>query len=266
MRNQNKVLYPQWDFKESLGYIRYIHLLQENTYLIIRLILQSYRRSSTLIVGIIQPLLWQSLFGAVILFQEANLISHVSSYGIFLSSGIIVFTAFTGALNSGLSIMFDREFGFFNRLLIIPLISRFSISIASIIFMTLFSFLQTALIVGKNIVYESIPFDYYRLILINGVLLLMILGVTIFSFWLTFFLPGHIELLAFIFLVNSPILFASTALAPLDKMPSWLKVIASLNPITYTIESIRYLSMTENLSYKASIITSLLGQFNLTQM
>jgi ABC-2 type transport system permease protein len=36
-------------------------------------------------------------------------------------------------------------------------------------------------------------------------------------------------------------LFASTALAPLEFMAGWLKVIASLNPLTYAIEPIRYI-------------------------
>ena len=49
------------------------------------------------------------------------------SYGRFLGAGVIVFTAFSGALNAGLPVMFDREFGFLNRLLVAPLRSRSSI-------------------------------------------------------------------------------------------------------------------------------------------
>jgi ABC-2 type transport system permease protein len=54
-------------------------------------------------------------------------------------------------------------------------------------------------------------------------------------------LPGHIELIAVIFVTNLPLLFASTALAPLSFMPIWLRVVASLNPLTYAIEPIRYI-------------------------
>ncbi|WP_310413566.1 ABC transporter permease, partial [Chamaesiphon sp. OTE_8_metabat_110] len=53
--------------------------------------------------------------------------------------------------------------------------------------------------------------------------------------------PGHIELIAVIFVVNLPLLFASTALAPLSFMPQWLQWVAALNPLTYAIEPIRYL-------------------------
>ena len=59
------------------------------------------------------------------------------------------------------------------------------------------------------------------------------------SLGLAFALPGHIELIAVIFVANLPLLFASTALAPLSFMPSWLGWLASLNPLTFAIEPIR---------------------------
>ena len=44
-------------------------------------------------------------------------------------------------------------------------------------------------------------------------------------------------------MTNLPLLFASTALAPLEFMSKWLQVVASLNPLTYAIEPIRYIYM-----------------------
>jgi ABC-2 type transport system permease protein len=59
------------------------------------------------------------------------------------------------------------------------------------------------------------------------------------SLGLAFALPGHIELIAVIFVANLPLLFASTALAPLSFMPPWLGWLAALNPLTFAIEPIR---------------------------
>ena len=42
-----------------------------------------------------------------------------------------------------------------------------------------------------------------------------------------------------IFVANLPLLFASTALAPISFMPIWLAWIAALNPLTFAIEPIR---------------------------
>ena len=215
--------------------------IQETLALTKRLFIQLQRRPSTLIAGIIQPLMWLVLFGA--LFQNApqGLFGNSLSYGQFLGAGVIVFTAFAGALNAGLPVMFDREFGFLNRLLVAPLASRFSIVAASAIYIIALSFIQTAVIVTASALLGAGLPNILGLSAIALIVFLLVVGVTALSLGLTFALPGHVELIAVIFVTNLPLLFASTALAPLSFMPKWLQVVATLNPLSYAIESIRYL-------------------------
>ncbi|WP_414582018.1 ABC transporter permease [Scytonema sp. PCC 10023] len=215
--------------------------VQETLALTRRLFIQLQRRPSTLIAGIIQPVMWLVLFGA--LFQNApkGIFGDTTNYGQFLGAGIIVFTAFGGALNAGLPVMFDREFGFLNRLLVAPLASRFSIVFASAIFIISQSLVQAAVIVtAAAFLGAGLP-DAAGLATIALIVFLLALGVTAISLGLAFALPGHIELIAVIFVSNLPLLFASTALAPLSFMPKWLQIVATLNPLSYAIEPIRYL-------------------------
>ncbi len=216
-------------------------LVQETLALTRRLFIQLQRRPSTLIAGIIQPVMWLILFGA--LFQNApqGIFGNSTNYGQFLSAGVIVFTAFAGALNAGLPVMFDREFGFLNRLLVAPLASRFSIVLASAIFIVSQSLLQAGVIVAAAAFLGAGLPNGAGLGAIALIVFLLALGVTALSLGLAFALPGHIELIAVIFVTNLPLLFASTALAPLSFMPKWLQVVASLNPLSYAIEPIRYL-------------------------
>jgi ABC-2 type transport system permease protein len=215
--------------------------LQETVALTRRLFIQLQRRPSTLIAGIIQPVIWLVLFGALFQNMPQGLFGGSQSYGQFLAAGIIVFTAFGGALNAGLPVMFDREFGFLNRLLVAPLTSRFSIVLASAVFIATMSMVQTAVILGMSaFLGAGIP-GLAGLGLVASIVLMLVLGVTALSLGLAFALPGHIELIAVIFVTNLPLLFASTALAPLSFMPNWLQVIASLNPLSYAIEPIRYI-------------------------
>ncbi len=215
--------------------------IQETLALTKRLFIQLQRRPSTLIAGIVQPLMWLVLFGA--LFQNApqGMMGNDLSYGQFLGAGVIVFTAFAGALNAGLPVMFDREFGFLNRLLVAPLASRYSIVAASAIYIVALSLLQTAAIIGVSALMGAGLPSITGLGVIALIILLLVLGVTALSLGFSFALPGHIELIAVIFVINLPLLFASTALAPLAFMPQWLQIIACLNPLTYAIEPIRYL-------------------------
>lgn len=216
-------------------------LVQETLALTRRLFIQLQRRPTTLIAGVIQPLIWLILFGA--LFQNApkGLFGDTVNYGQFLAAGVIVFTAFSGALNAGLPVMFDREFGFLNRLLVAPLATRYSIVFASAIFIITLSAIQTAAIIATSAFLGAGLPDPLGLGVISLILLLLVFGVTGLSLGLAFALPGHIELIGVIFVTNLPLLFASTALAPLSFMPKWLQVVASLNPLSYAIEPIRYL-------------------------
>jgi ABC-2 type transport system permease protein len=237
--------------------------LQETIAMTRRLFIQLQRRPSTLAAGIIQPLMWLVLFGA--LFQNApqGLFGDRISYGQFLGAGVIVFTAFGGALNAGLPVMFDREFGFLNRLLVAPLASRFSIVAASAIFITALSLVQTAAIVAMSASLGAGLPNVGGLLLVAAIVLLLVVAVTALSLGLAFALPGHIELIAVIFVTNLPLLFASTALVPLSFMPGWLQVVATLNPLSYAIEPIRYLYLHPDWSFGSVILQAPFGEVTL---
>ena len=208
-------------------------IVQETTALTRRLFLQLQRRPSTLVAGVLQPLIWLVLFGALFSRAPEGLLPGGTSYGRFLGAGLIVFTAFSAALNAGLPVMFDREFGFLNRLLVAPLRSRSSIVFASVIYITTLSLVQSLAIMGTAALlgYDWPGMAGLGLVLIT--LLMLVFAVTALSLGLAFALPGHIELIAVIFVANLPLLFASTALAPLSFMPPWLGWLAALNPLTF---------------------------------
>ena len=214
-------------------------LTQETMALTKRLFLQLQRRPSTLVAGVLQPLIWLVLFGALFSRAPEGLLPGGLSYGRFLGAGVIVFTAFSAALNAGLPVMFDREFGFLNRLLVAPLRSRSSIVLASVIYITTLSLVQSVAIMATAAVLGYGWPGVAGLGLVLLTLLLLVFAVTALSLGLAFALPGHIELIAVIFVANMPLLFASTALAPLAFMPPWLGWLAALNPLTFAIEPIR---------------------------
>ncbi|MGJ3253442.1 MAG: ABC transporter permease [Elainellaceae cyanobacterium] len=238
--------------------------IQETSALTRRLFIQLQRRPSTLVAGIIQPLMWLVLFGALFQNVPEGLFGESQNYGQFLGAGIIVFTAFGGALNAGLPVMFDREFGFLNRLLVAPLASRLSIVLASSIFIATLSMIQTAVIVTAcAFLGAGIP-NLPGLILVAGIVLLLVFGVTALSLGLAFTLPGHVELIAVIFVTNLPLLFASTALAPLSFMPIWLRWVAALNPLTYAIEPIRYVYTHANWSLSSPVMAAPFGTITMS--
>lgn len=248
----------QWQLPQAIA-----DTFQETIALTRRLFIQLYRRPSTLIAGLVQPLMWLVLFGA--LFQKAPdaFLGEGVSYGRFVGAGIIVFTAFGGALNAGLPVMFDREFGFLNRLLVAPLASRMSIVFASALFIVSMSLLQTLAIVGLNVFLGNPIAGLAGLALVLSVIALVVVMVTAISLGLAFALKGHIELLAVIFVVNLPLLFASTALAPLAFMPTWLQTIACLNPLSWAIEVIRYVYVQPTWQWSSGALAAPWGEMSI---
>nr|YP_009326645.1 hypothetical chloroplast RF38 [Membranoptera platyphylla]AMJ16902.1 hypothetical chloroplast RF38 [Membranoptera platyphylla] len=261
LMKKNNFLIP----KNSLQIYSYDkNIYKEIIALVKRLYIQSYRRPSNIIAGIIQPLLWLILFGA--LFQNAP-ISLLGQYNIkytqFLSYGIIAFTAFSSSINAGLPIIFDREFGFFNRLVVSPLVNKSALFICLIIYTLIISIIQIIIITTLSLYLEKSILEINHIISIITITTIMIINISNFSICISFILPGHIEFLAFTLIVNLPILFSSTALAPLSFMPYWLQMIACINPLTYSIEIIRYICINNSLKWNINIIETLWLQMNI---
>lgn len=236
---------------------------QEVSALTKRLFIQLRRRPTTLIAGVLQPLMWLLLFGALFSGLPKGLVGDGQTYVQFLAAGIIVFTAFSSALNSGLPMLFDREFGFLNRILVAPLVSRFSIIVASAIFIIALSMVQTLAIVSvSGLMGAGLP-SLSGLGVMSLILILLIVDFTMLSLGLAFAMPGHQEMLAFIFLVNLPLMFSSTALAPLAFMPTWLQWIASLNPLSWAIEPIRYVYSHSTWAWNSVVFTAPWGNMTI---
>lgn len=230
------------------------YIIQEVKILTGRLYKQILRRPSIFILSIIQPLLWLLLFGSLFQNIPINLFTSNVKYTTFLTPGIIIFTSFNGSIYAGLPLIFDREFGFLNRLIVSPMLFKDSLLIASLINITSTTILQTFTILICNL-YLLKNIDYINKINITILIIVLItISIASISISLAFILPGHVEFLALLLLINLPILFASTALAPLSFMPYWLQIIACSNPLTYAIEILRYINISQSITYDCYII------------
>nr|ARW69914.1 hypothetical protein [Polysiphonia teges] len=239
---------------------------QEITQILRRLYLQTYRRPSSLLLSIVQPLLWLMLFGA--LFQNAPiyLFEQCSvKYREFLNPGIIVFTGFNSSISAGLPIVFDREFGFLNRILISPISKKNSLIYSCIIHTWTITITQILTVISITL-YQNHSVHQFNIeeLLINiSITTIIIINISNISICNAFILPGHVEFIAITnLLVNLPTLFGSTALAPLSFMPTWLQIISCINPLTYAIEIIRHYKLNTLFTLSTKIINTHWLQIN----
>lgn len=247
---------------------------QETKSLTQRLYKQTIRKPSTLLISIIQPLLWLIMFGAlfqnapIYLFQEYKL-----EYKEFLNAGIIIFTAFNSSINAGITIVFDREFGFLNRILISPINNKSSLIYSCIIHTWFITMSQIASITIITCCQNQANKNYlHNIINLNNtltailIITMIIISISNLSICNGLILPGHIEFIGLTtFFLNLPTLFTSTALAPLSFMPNWLQIIACVNPLTYAIEIIRNLHLNKLFHLTEIIINTNLLKLNAIQ-
>ncbi len=159
----------------------------------------------------------------------------------FITPGILIMTVLFSSLQGGMYMSFDKLLGYLNKFMAMPS-ARESILFGKVLFITVRSLIQVSIIfaiafmLGVNIV-TGLPG------LLAVYIILFFFGCMLSSFAITVAMltPDYDTYSAINGLISMPLFFASTALMPFSSMPSWMRVIAALNPVSYTIDSIRAL-------------------------
>ncbi|MCB1052433.1 MAG: ABC transporter permease [Acidobacteria bacterium] len=228
-----------------------------------RLFIQSKRRPIVLFAGLFQPFIWLFLFSTVFKNSPLANLSGATSYLAFITPGTLIFTAFTGALNGGVPLLFDREQGFLDRLLVAPLVSRNSIIIASGIHISAMTLIQcTVILVLTALMGVRFQGGLFGFAVLIAIILLITFLFTTISLILAFSLRYHFELLSLIMIVSLPMVFLSSAFAPMSYMPGWLQGLVCFNPITLAVEPMRALFFNPDWQMSQPLLDGPLGHWS----
>jgi len=218
-----------------------------------------YTNPIQLVVSLIQPIVWLGLFGKALNFgsfiagsgsqlsiaqQNAILTSFFGtpSYFSFLACGMLAFIVLFTSAFSGMSVVFDRRFGFMNKALSTP-VARGSIVMGKILQSVGRSLVQAAIILviavllGMEITHFSIQGVAGTFV----VIFLMGIGLSALFTMLALRSADWQTQMAIINLINLPLLFASNALFPTKIMPPWLQDVVKVNPVSYANDATRQL-------------------------
>ncbi|MBU5537183.1 MAG: ABC transporter permease [Candidatus Aenigmatarchaeota archaeon] len=192
-----------------------------------------WRSTSRLIGSFAMPILFLVIFGAGFNFVRIGSVNYTT----FLFPGIVAMSLLFTSLNSGISVIWDREFGFMKEILVSPIL-RISIFIGKSLGGVSTAIIQGVIIlllsffIGIHISLTSFLIALPIMVLIS--LGMVGLGLIIASFVETF--EGFGLIMNFI---NFPLFFTSGAIFPLDQAPTWLKAISYVNPVTYGVDALR---------------------------
>jgi ABC-2 type transport system permease protein len=207
-----------------------------------------YTNPYQLLISLIQPVVWLGLFGKAFNFgsflSPSGLLSvfGTTSYFSFLACGMLAFIILFTAAFSGMSVVFDRRFGFLNKALTTP-VGRGAVVMAKVFQSVARSLVQAAIVLGIAVVLGMDTTNFTALGIAGSFafLFLMAMGLSSLFVMLALRSSNWQTQMAIINLLNLPLLFASNALFPTKLMPSWLQTVVKLNPVSYANDGVRQL-------------------------
>lgn len=199
--------------------------------------LKRYIRSKPQTIGSLgQPVLFLVAlgFGFGPIFKKAGGGNYID----FIAPGIMAQGILFTAVFSGIQMIWDRQFGFLKETLVAP-VSRFEIMLGRTLggatiaaFQGVIVFFLSLIIGFRPVNWMMVPMAFVVMCLIS--LLFTALGTAIASSLEDF--QGFQLIMNFLIM---PLFFLSGALFPLNGLPTFIALIARINPLTYGVDGLR---------------------------
>ncbi len=156
----------------------------------------------------------------------------------FLVPGIIGMSILFSSTFGGLSVLWDREFGFLKEIMVAP-VSRVSIVMGRIAGGATTTLIQAILILGISFIMGFKVADVSSVLM--AFVFMTLISITFLGLGLIFASKMR-DMQGFSIVMNFvifPLFFLSGALYPLDNFPAWLRSISKVNPLTYGVDGMR---------------------------
>jgi len=198
-----------------------------------------FERSKTRIIGsLATPLFFLVILGtgfsSVFQFRGGGTVD-IS----FFAPGFIGMTILFSSLLGGVSIIWDREFGFLKEILIAP-VSRFFVALGKAIGGVTTAMIQGVLIMViawfMGVKYESL------MGVLAAVVVMFLSGIGFMGLGIALAskIDSHEGFQMVMSFLTMPLVLLSGAFFPISKLPGWLSVLVYRNPLTYCVEALRW--------------------------
>lgn len=187
-----------------------------------------------------QPTLWLLVFGQVMA-RVRGVPTGGLGYLDFMAPGVLAQSALFIAIFYGVAAIWERDVGVLHKLLVTPA-SRTAIVVGKALSAGGRA-LSQAVIVYVLAILLGIRLDPHPLH-IFGVLVVIVIGAALFatlSLIIACIVKTRERVMGMGQLLTMPLFFASNAIYPISLMPVWLRVVSSVNPLTYEVDALRAL-------------------------
>ncbi len=204
-----------------------------------RELLRFLRERTRLVSSVVTPVLWLIIFGTGLGLSLGH--STGFNYQEFIFPGIIAQTLLFTAMFMGISVIWDKQFGFMKEILVAP-ISRLSIYTGKMLGVGTSSMIQGIIVLFLGFLI-GVPLSVAMIAQIIPMMILITIGVVCIGLAIASILNSLENFGAIVTFVNMPMFFLSGALFPVATLPSWLKWVFYVNPLTYSVDALRAITM-----------------------
>ncbi len=199
---------------------------------------KKYFRSRSRIIGSLgQPLLFLLAFGFGFgaIYRKAG----AGNYMDFLAPGIVLMSVLFTAIFSGIDLIWDRQFGFLKETMVAP-VSRLQIMFGKTLGGATVATIQGVIVFILTLLVGFHPRNFYLLPIAVIVVFLVALLFTSLGIALASTMEDMQGFQLIINFLVMPIFFLSGALFPLEGVPKALDIIATVDPLSYGVDGLRY--------------------------
>jgi len=203
-----------------------------------RELLRFVQERSRLLSSFAMPLLFLVIFGAGFTRTIGTMTPGVD-FVQFIFPGIIAMTVLMNSVMSGLSVVWDREFGFLKEILVAPL-GRTGIVLGKAVGSATVAVLQgTVMLLLAPLVGVKVT----PLLVVQLVPLLVIISMSLSGLGILVAsrMRSQQGFQLIVQLIIFPLIFLSGVFFPVNNVPVWLEVFSKANPLTYGVDAIRQL-------------------------
>jgi ABC-2 type transport system permease protein len=231
-------------FRETVGALYAIWL---------RELKRTLRDRGQLIGGLSRPVLWMLIMGIGLSpYFRGEVYGEVRftipyTYLQFIFPAVIVLNIMYTAVQSAVSVISDRKFGFLREVLVSPA-SRWVVLLGKVLGGTSVAMLHGMLVVALA-GFVDVTLTPTSVLLGLGLMFLIAFSLTCLGIFIAGFISSFEAFGVFVNLVVLPLYFTSSSVFPLDPAlsnaqaiviyPEWLVIVVRLNPLTYAIDAMR---------------------------
>ncbi len=203
-----------------------------------RELLRFVQERARLFSSFAQPLLFLVIFGA-----GFNRLIGTMTPGVdfiqFMYPGIIAMSVLMSSVMSGVSIVWDREFGFLREILVAPL-GRSGIVLGKAVGAAVVAVIQ-GIVMLVLAPFLNVPISPIMVLELIPVLIIISMSLSGLGVLIASRMRSQQGFMIIIQIIIMPLVFLSGVFFPVNNVPVWLEVISKVNPLTYGVDAIRQL-------------------------